>query len=171
MTLRPITEEEKQALEIGRMMRQIANDPKTRADTYKLVKKAHPQARWLDQELEDFKANFTKEQEDKAIKAEAAKRVAEQADERERLLKRVGEPTLKKIETLMEQHGIYSYEIGAKLYQADNPPTQNGNGNSYPDSSRWSMPSDEKLLKDPSAWANEMAHRVIGEFRNRTLPR
>jgi len=169
MSLRPISEEEKMYLEAGRSMAKIANDPKTRGDLYRALKKADPTVKWPDQDFEEFKAEWRAEQEEKEIKRENDRRKKEMEDQREVLVKRLGEPLTKKIEALMERHGLADYALGAKLYAAENPPTPTSQ--SQPDSNRWQMPTDEKLLKDPSAWANEMAHQVIGEFRRKTLPR
>lgn len=170
MPLRPLTEQEKLDIEFGRMLRRVAGNPKTRRDLYHTIKKAEPDTRWADQEIEDFKEQFKKEEEEKRIKRQAAEAQEKMQAQKAALEKVYDADSIKKIEALMEKHGIFDYELGAKLYNAEAPAPAPAN-EMAPGSSRWEMPSDKELIDNPAKWANQMAHKTIAEFRQaRGLP-
>lgn len=169
MPLRPMTEQEKLDIEVGKMMRRVAAQPKVRRQLYQTLKAVDPNVRWPDQEMQDFKEQFYATERAKAEKLAADKAKAEMEEQRSGLVKRFDEVHVKKIEKLMEKHGIYDYDLGARLYAAEAPPPDATTD--YSSRNRWTMPTDKELIDNPSKWANEMAHKVIGEFRSqRGLP-
>lgn len=172
MALRPLTEAEKLDIEVGKMMRRVAANPKTRRQVYQTLKQADPSVRWPDQDIEDFKEEWLKKQDEERIARKAAEDKAEMEKQRATFLERYGEEDLKKIEKLMEKHAIFDYEVAAKLYAAEAPPPTQGNeAYGSAGSTRWEMPSDKELLDNPTKWADKMARQTIAEFRQqRGLP-
>jgi hypothetical protein len=171
MTLRPMTQAEKDALAMGRLMHKLANNPKTRRPLINLVRAQDPAAvrHFPDQQVEDLRQQIINDKAKEKIERDAATTKEKLERQRSDLSSRYGEDRVKDIEALMTQHGLHDYELGARLYQAETPPGRSPL--EPPRSSRWTMPDDKKLLEDPGAWANETAHTVINELRGRILPR
>jgi hypothetical protein len=164
MALRPLTEQEKLDIEVGKMIRRVASNPKTRRPLYQSLKAVDPNVRWPDQDIEDFKADWAKKEKDKELREQAKKHQETMESQRAALVQNYDEEHVKKIEKLMQKHGLYDYELGAKLYNAESPMPQQ-HGQEAARGTRWEMPSDKELINNPAKWANDMAYKTIAEFR------
>lgn len=171
MTLRPMTQAERDALAMGNLMRKLAANPKTRGPLINLVTSQDPSAarHFPDHQVEQLRRQIIADKQKEKLEREAAETKSKLEAKRKDLLDRYGEDNVKGIETLMEKHGLHDYDLGARLYSAEN--NQGSARLEPPRSSRWTMPDDKKLLENPSDWANETAHTVINELRGRILPR
>jgi hypothetical protein len=168
--LRPLTQEELNEMELGRLLKKLSGHPQTRRETYKLLKKANPNARFIDQELEDYKEAEAKRREDEKLERERQAVMTRLENERKALAERYDEEHIKEIEALMQKHGISSYEIGAKLYASEVAPSRGSSSN--PQGQTWTMPDNKDLLADPRKWATDQAANIIEEFkRNQRLSR
>jgi hypothetical protein len=161
--LRPLTDEERTEIELGRLLKRLSTNPQTRRDVTKLIKKAHPAARFPDQDLEDYKEAEAARREAEKIERDRKEVMDRLESQRKALLNRYSEDNLKEIEALMQKHGIADYEVGAKLYASEAAPTTGRS--SSPQGQTWTMPGDKDLLADPRKWATDQASNIIEEFR------
>lgn len=85
-----------------------------------------------------------------------------------------GEARVKEVEALMEKYGVVDYEIGAKIYAAENPPTRQPGERGEPGSAGvFEFPSIkggkfQDLLNNPVTAARGEAYRVVDELRSGT---
>jgi hypothetical protein len=163
MSLRPMSEAEKIDLEVGRMMRKVAGDPKHRRNLYNTLKQADPRVRWPDMEMQDLREELARERESNRIQQDVRTEQQRMDSQRKDVLAKFGEKGLEDIEKLMLKHKILDYEVASKLYAADAPEVQGREEG--PASNYWSMPTDKDLLDNPNRWANERAHAMIKEFK------
>ena len=158
-----MSEEEKTDMELGKLLKRLSDHPTTRRETYQLIKKANPNLRFPDQDLEDYKqAESQRRAKEEHDRAHAAALAALEAG-RLALRQRFSEEHVKEIEGLMTKHGIVDYEIGAKVWSSDNVPEYGTQSN--PQGMTYTMPSDKDLLADPRKWATDQAASVINEFK------
>lgn len=163
MSLRPMTADERSEMEMGRLMKRLAANPKTRRPVLNAIRVLDPQARFADQDVQDLREELARKDAQRAAQLNAAIERTRMETQRKSLGSRYKEEQIKEIETLMQTHGILDYDIGAKLYAADLPPpvpVHQTNSRGGP----WTLPDDKELLNNPREWANKQAQAVIGEF-------
>jgi hypothetical protein len=162
-TLRPLTDDERTDIEMGRLLKKVTAHPTTRREAYSLLKKVNPQLRFPDMDLEDYKEQEAARRAKEEFDRQHAAKLAEMEAGRSRLRERYSEEHVKEIEALMLKEGIANYDTGAKLWAAEA-----GAGDyapSNPQGQTYTMPSDKDLLADPRKWATDQAANVIEEFK------
>jgi hypothetical protein len=162
-TLRPLTEDERAEIELGRLLKKVTNHPKTRRQAYQLLQQVKPELRFPDMELEDYKQQETQRRAKEEMDRQHAAALASLEAGRAKLRERYSDEHVKEIEALMTKHGIADYEIGAKLWGTETGPDNYSQSN--PQGQTYTMPSDKDLLADPRKWATDQAALVIDEFK------
>jgi hypothetical protein len=166
------------AAELGDLLHELSQDPRTRKQIAKALKAAKPDSphakAFADIDTEDKFEEFKREQEAKELKAAQDAQLARMNRQRERLLTggevgagpKYAEDDVKKIEALMQQKGIVDYEDGRVLYAATLPPADPRPGRDLPDvhGSTWEFPEWAKFGPNPNQAARDTAHSMITEF-------
>jgi len=173
------------AAELGDLLHELTHDKRGRAGIAKLIKQIKPDSphaqAFTDVDIEDRFEAFKEEQENDRLRRESEAVNRELARQRNMLLtggsdgegRRFTEDQVKEIEQLMQTRGVRSYEDGATLYAATNPPIDPDHENGAPvHGATYDFPSVgnlsfEDFAKNPNAASRNMAHQLIGEFQRR----
>lgn len=163
MSLENLTAEERQALELGRI---LLSDPSASKDARRLVKKLKPELRFADLDLED-QLRAQQEANDKRWSDEQERQRKEKferdrAAAHSRLRERNLDPTA--VEKLMTDMGIASYDAAAEILESRAALAEPSPDNVTP----MSMPDNKALWKDPVGWARKQAFEAINEVKGRT---
>jgi ATP-dependent exoDNAse (exonuclease V) alpha subunit len=150
---------------------------KGREEFAKVVRKYAPDSlhakAFPDVEMKERQEAWEQQQKDEAAKQKQAEWATRLTSQRQALLDggadgtgpKYDEDTVKKIEKLMEQKGIFDYEDGRVLYAATQPQPQKPDDlPPAPNSRTWEFPDFEKFAKDPNRAAQETAYAMIHEF-------
>src|SRR5215831_16608274 len=172
------------AAELGDLLHELTHDKRGRAAIAKVIKQIKPDSphaqAFTDVDIEERFETFKQEQEDDRLRRESEAVNRELARQRNDLLtggsdgegRKFSEDQVKEIETLMQARGIRSYEDGATLYAATNPPIDPDHdapprhGATYEFPTVGNVPFEE-FAKNPNAASRDMAHQLIGEFNRR----
>lgn len=143
----------------------LANNPETRKDFARIAKKIDPKRRFPDVEAEDLEArvNARFEEEKQNREVEKASRKLERA--KAKLAERYEEEDVKKIEALMEQHGLADYELGARLYAAD---TKAATPTSHQEDYSWKLPNiDVKDFNNLKQISRDRAYQALDDLKRK----
>ena len=162
------------AAELADLLVELSDNPETRRDLAKAIKKAAPNSphakAFKDIEVEDRFEEFERKQEEKRIKDQQDAVMARMNAQRQGLLegkagRQYSADDLGKIEELMQKKGITDYDDGAVLYAATLPPeTPKPPPNMTPPGANWELPDLGKYAASPWKAGREEAHSIIGEF-------
>jgi hypothetical protein len=146
-----------------RLMRQLINDPRSRADTAKWIKEVAPEYKnhFPDTDISSLKADIERQREEDKLAREREKIEAKLQAQKSRLAEKYEPSQIEEIEKLMQEHGISNYDIGAKLYAADMPPPEEGRMPVGRQGERWEFPDLENYKKDPMGAAAKSAYAEI----------
>jgi hypothetical protein len=166
------------AAELGDLLHELSQDPKTRKQIAKAIKAAKPDSpharAFVDVDTEDAIDQLRRENEERETKRQQDSIVERMNTQRSRLLtggddgagRKYGEDDVKAIEALMQRKGIVDYDDGATLYAATLPPTDPRPGRDIPEQhgTTWEFPEWAKYGADPVKASRDTAHQVITEF-------
>lgn len=159
-------EADKQAAEL---FRRIANDPRTRRQQLKLIKEVDPNQQFWDDDLNSkLEAIDAKVEKDKADREEQ-KIIDRLTAQKKALGERYKPEQIAEIEKLMTEHGIGDYNIGAKVYAADQPLPDARPVQMPRQGERWKLPEMEDFRKDPAGAAIAGAMADIERLRSGAL--
>jgi hypothetical protein len=163
----PDEENDATYIALGKLAKKLATNPKTRKLYVSAVKEVEPNLRFPDIEMDEFRSEMNARLEQEKLERENARILAQQEAEKLRVLERYTPEQVADMEkTVMEKHGLSSYELAAKIYGADLKPATPANAPS-PHGTTWDMPTDKELLKDPARWARKAAQQAIDELNQR----
>jgi hypothetical protein len=174
------------AAELGDLLHELSHhkDKAARRKVGKLIKEylpdsPHAQA-FTDVDLQDQFDTFKEEQEADRLRRESEAVNRELARQRNALLtggadgegRKFTEDQVKEIETLMQTRGVRSYEDGATLYAATNPPVDPTHEQAPRHGTTYEFPtiggmSFDDFAKNPSLASRNMAHELIDEINRR----
>lgn len=156
-------------MELGQLALKLAGNPKTRKNFLKDVQAVDPNYRPpADVQLEEFKAEIKKDQEEREIRAQAARQQNFRSNQRAKLISsgKYTEDQVKEIETaVMKKYGLADYEAAAKLYAADVAPAKPSNREKFRHGQIWEFPNLPGLLQNPEKAASDAAYAIIDELR------
>ena len=162
--------------DLANLFFQLSQDPKTRKEIGRLVRKARPDTphamAFKDVEIEERFESFEEQQTAKDLKRQQDEVLARMNAQRARLLtaedggRQYSEDDVKKIEALMQRKGISDYEDGATLYAATLPPVDPRPGEEpIPQhGSTWEFPRWSDFGADPIKASRNEAHQAITEL-------
>jgi hypothetical protein len=163
--------------DLANLFFQLSQDPKTRKEIGRLVRKARPDTphamAFKDIEIEERFASFEEQQAAKEQKRQQDEILSRMNAQRARLLtgsedggRQYSEDDVKKIEALMQKKGITDYEDGATLYAATLPPVDPRPGDDIPieHGATWEFPAWDKFAQNPDKAARNEAHSAITEL-------
>lgn len=162
--------------DLANLFFQLSQDPKTRKEIGKLVRKHRPDTphamAFKDVEIEEKFESFEEAQAKKDLERQNAEILNRMNAQRARLLtaedggRQYSEDDVKKIEALMQRKGISDYEDGATLYAATLPPVDPRPGDEpIPQhGSTWEFPRWSDFGSDPVKASRNEAHQAITEL-------
>lgn len=163
--------------DLANLFYQLSQDPKTRKEIGKLVRKARPDTphamAFKDVEIEERFETFEERQAAKELERQNSDILSRMNAQRSRLLtgsedggRQYSEDDVKKIEALMQKKGISDYEDGATLYAATLPPVDPRPGDEpIPQhGSTWEFPRWSDFGADPIKASRNEAHQAITEL-------
>jgi len=160
MTYDPATQEQ-----MAKLLGKLMSEPKTRRTVGKAIREVEPNVRFPDLDLEDLKEELRADREKEKADRETEKLEEKLRTQRDRLKDRYSDEQLKQIEEdVMKKHGIFDYEIAAKVYAAEQPPVRESREENH-HGATWKIPNFEKYFKDPRGTALDEAHQAIAELR------
>jgi hypothetical protein len=149
--------------ELANLALEIANTPETRRDYANLVRKVHPERRFFDIEADEAKEAIHKEFEKRDQESRQRQALQAMEQERAKVAERYDANAMKEIESLMQEHGLASYQVAARLYAAE---TKLATPTSSLDDHRFSMPKfDMKDLSNLNSIARAKAMATLDEIR------
>lgn len=122
---------------------EVANNPDTRKEFARLVKKVQPNRRFPDVEVDDMREEIRREFEKKEQEGEQARILRSMERQKSKVSENYDDKAMGEIEALMSKHGLSDYELAARLYAAETKPAT---PRPQPNDHRWSLPNIE--LKD-----------------------
>ena len=152
-------------LELGRLSAKLLSNAKTRRSFQKAVKEVEPDRRFPEMEIEDLRAELEEKRAQDEIARQQRETEQRLAAQKAALGSRYSAAQIAEIEGVMTKYGISDYEAGAKIYGADQGPATPAPSPGFRHGSRWELPKNDDLLKDPAKWANDMANSVIDELK------
>ena len=162
--------------DLASLFYQLSQDPKTRKEIGRLVRKARPDTphamAFKDVEIEERFESFEEQQAAKETERQRNEILREMNAKRARLLtadsggRQYSEDDVKNIEALMQKKGISDYEDGATLYAATLPPVDPRPGEEpIPQhGSTWEFPRWSDFGADPVKASRNEAHLAITEL-------
>ena len=163
--------------DLADMFYSMAQDPKSRKEMGKLVRKYRPDTphamAFRDVEIEERQESWEEKQAAKELERQNAEILSRMNAQRARLLtggedggRQYSEDDVKKIEALMQRKGISDYEDGATLYAATLPPVDPRPGDDpIPQhGSTWEFPRWSDFGADPIKASRNEAHQAITEL-------
>jgi hypothetical protein len=183
MAAPPLTAQ--QQADLATLMYGLAQDPKTRKDLARLVKKVNPERaatsfRDVDQEerFETLKADLEEKFDLKGARAAKAK----QDEQRARLAERYSPEQVTEVEAIATRYGMSDLDAAAVLYAHEHPesdPTLQPPAPHERPGATWEFPTvagkDGKAMDfksfaaDPRTSSLNAAYSVITEFKNKSL--
>jgi hypothetical protein len=161
------------AAAMGELLHRLAGNPKTRAQTLKLVKEVDPNYRLpADVAIDDLKAQIAAKDEADKRQAETNRAQNRRAGQRKKLLDSgdYDEKALKEIEeTVMKKYPALDYDDAVKLYRAEAGPARPSHvrPEQFKQGQIWQFPDIPGLLQNPEKAAQDAAYSIIDEFRGR----
>lgn len=172
------------AAELGDLLHELSHSKEGRREVGKLIKKYKPDSphaeAFADVDLQDQFDAFKEEQEADRLRRESDAVNRELARQRNVLLtggqdgsgRKFTEDQVKEIETLMQTRGVRSYEDGATLYAATNPPVDPNHDDVPQHGATYQFPtignlSFDDFAKNPNGASRDLAHSMIDEFQRR----
>lgn len=172
------------AAELGDLLHELSHSKEGRREVGKLIKKYKPDSphaqAFADVDLEDKFEAFKEEQEADRLRRESEAINRELARQRNALLtgggdgsgRKFTEEQVKQIEELMQARGVRSYEDGATLYGALNPPVDPDHDELQRHGATFEFPTVnnmpfEEFAKNPAGASRNLAHQLIDEFQRR----
>jgi hypothetical protein len=163
--------------DLANLFYSLSQDPKTRKEIGKLVRKARPDTphamAFKDVEIEERFESFEETQASREQERRNAEILTRMNAQRVRLLtggedggRQYSEDDVKKIEALMQKKGISDYEDGATLYAATLPPVDPRPGDDIPSphGATWEFPAWDQFAQNPDKAARNEAHSAITEL-------
>jgi hypothetical protein len=172
------------AAELGDLLHELTHDKRGRRGIAKLIKELKPDSphaqAFTDVDIEDRFEAFKEEQEADRLRRESEAVNRELARQRNALLsggpdgsgRKYSEEQVKQIEELMMSRGIRSYDDGATLFAATNPPVDPEHDEAPRHGATYQFPTVgnvpfEEFAKNPASASRDMAHQLIDEFNRR----
>jgi len=156
-------------IQLGRLMRKIGTNPKTRRAVTNAIKEVSPGAHFPDQAINDLRDEFNATREKDKMDAETQRITARLEAQKLKLREKFSDDQIKEIEErVMPKYGLADYEAAAIIYGADLKPTDatsRGGRERMIHGTTWEFPELPKLFENPTLAAREEAARVIDEFR------
>lgn len=153
--------------DLAQLAVEVANNPGTRKDFARLVKKVQPGRRFPDVEVEDIRAEVRQEFETRDLELQKQKAGRKLERERAEVADQYDEKAMGEIEALMEKHGLSDYKLAARLYAADAKPARPTPG---ADDHRYTLPNiDIKDFNNLKQISRSKAYQAVDEIvANRT---
>jgi len=172
------------ATELGDLLHELTHSKAGRRRVAELIREVMPDSphaqAFNDVDIEEKFEKFKEEQEADRLRRESEAVNRELARQRNALLtggpdgqgRKYTEEQVVQIEDLMVKRGVRSYDDGATLYAATNPPVDPDHESAPQHGATYEFPtignlSFEEFAKAPDRASRNMAHQLIGEFQRR----
>lgn len=166
-SLEDLTPEQKQELNLGKLTKQLLQNPETAENAQRLLMKGDPKLRFPEVTLKDSLGKVREEtaEEIKELRQKLAAQEAERKQEKLHAKVTAAGLELKPVVELMEKHGLASteanYDMAIEVLQtraALAEPTSSG-------VTPMEMPNIKEMWSDPVKWREQEAAKVMKELR------
>jgi hypothetical protein len=169
--LEDLTPEQRQALNLGKLTRQLLDNPETAETIQRLLPKADPKLRFPEIELKDSVAKVREDTNERVKVLEDQLKQEKAARYLEKLHGKVREANLElqPVVALMEKHGLApteeNYDLAIKVLRQDAQLAEPSGADIKP----LEMPNTKEMWDDPGKWARDEAAKVLKEIRGGKL--
>lgn len=150
--------------ELGQLMLKARKNPKTSKGIARIVQTIDSSVKFPDLEIDDVRAEMNQRFEQAEIERDRQATLNQLAAQRRRVANMFDgdETVMGKIESLMKKHQIFDYDVGRKLYAADQPAPQPRQEPFM--GANWEAPNIKELLTNPLAYERNEARKAIDEI-------
>ena len=164
---RQLTQNEQTLIELGKLALKVGNNPETRPEFIKAVKKVSPGARFPVDETNDRITALEQQLADEKLRVQQAAVIANQEKQKSGLATKFSPEQIVEIESIMTKYGLSDYDAAAKIYGADFKPAKPSGREASRHGSTWEFPELPGLFDNPEKAARDAAYAVIDELRGR----